>query len=735
MASAATPTKVVPTTVATIATHPGIQDPLSALRQAKTYERALAAIGQMISSWSCIEGLSPLCESRVRYIANHMSESLEEHKCCSTSEKVLAIGVEMLNLQNALQIEAFAVGSFAPFIESYSGLIASEEDEILWERLPLIIEQVTLDPETACFQIDCTIIESYFYSVDFNVSNTLLDSIILTYFRNAQIQDGKFFIPYDLRIDPSLLRSLMQKEEVKSNPQALHIIQLLYVCYMENSGVLPLKDMTSFTIEILGKPQSSGRLLFDEYLCKEKLVPLLGYFIKKRHSCLAEGRDFKRSFLSPKTICEFASIANFKEFKASGSPHWLEDAAEAYMLVLQIHLYCKQLLRSTPALYAQLNRLKDKAADPQLLRSMEILISKRTPGHQKYPLSVENPFCTSKEDFMLIPFYRICEVWKNQMMSSDKAVSTKVVETKGRTSKKKPLQLVADDAFVSVVAVTKKPSSSKGKKVPDLGQVRIDPVELAAIADGTAVSTAVPPSILTMDLSFSPAAAGGAGGAAGGAAAAGGAGVGAAAGISPPVSFSRLTSSRSEDLLHADYSVDAIHTSLTNAKTFLGSLHFHLRVVSWFTSAEAGLKYYGFDDPRNPQTLSREEMTLRHRFPPQLLLLAFNPLFAKQSKVPTPDGRIVTQWKSILLIDGKKYLLEASADEENCVFHLYAKPVTNFFDYFKRTPVLAERLSSPTAKAATPHSTIETDEGGISFDSRGNASIEIDGRSIIVIAL
>ncbi|MCX6990005.1 MAG: hypothetical protein NTX49_02905 [Chlamydiae bacterium] len=162
------------------------------------------------------------------------------------------------------------------------------------------------------------------------------------------------------------------------------------------------------------------------------------------------------------------------------------------------------------------------------------------------------------------------------------------------------------------------------------------------------------------------------------------------------------------------------------ASPFLRGISLAPRVAAWNESPEAGLDYYGYGSAAG-HVLPRAEMILRHRFPQQMLSIIFTDHYSKHSILERTSGELCKQSESVLEIDGKKYMLEATVDSKGVLFHYYARPLTRFADYFHLTrespsefPALEEKEAAPT-----PLPELRTD--GIEYDPQGNAHFDFDG--------
>lgn len=191
-------------------------------------------------------------------------------------------------------------------------------------------------------------------------------------------------------------------------------------------------------------------------------------------------------------------------------------------------------------------------------------------------------------------------------------------------------------------------------------------------------------------LEFTPPGGGGAsGGASGGAGAGGGAQAGAGAGSASSRELERegispILAREVEELP----SLTAEETDLeafpevletATAKELPFTFTIARRVRAWQKSAELGLACYRYDE-RIPGSLPRDEMILRHRLPPQLFKLAFRPEYSLESVWTNKSLAECRHFKSLLYIEDKPYILEATVDQDGVLYHFYAKKITSAID-------------------------------------------------------
>jgi hypothetical protein len=158
--------------------------------------------------------------------------------------------------------------------------------------------------------------------------------------------------------------------------------------------------------------------------------------------------------------------------------------------------------------------------------------------------------------------------------------------------------------------------------------------------------------------------------------------------------------------------------AIEKSRDCLRGISLHPRVNAWNKSPAVGLAYYGYGSGA-AHVLPQDEMILRHRFPPEMLSLLFSDLYSKESIIQNRSGELCRHFESVLNVDDRKYMLEATVDACGILFHYYARPLTNFADYFHLTrespsefPKLPRKEEVPTPIARIPTNEIHSDEQG-----------------------
>ncbi len=157
-----------------------------------------------------------------------------------------------------------------------------------------------------------------------------------------------------------------------------------------------------------------------------------------------------------------------------------------------------------------------------------------------------------------------------------------------------------------------------------------------------------------------------------------------------------------------------------------GDIQIAERVHVWQISGEEGIAFYLAAKSRGV-ALPESEMILRHRLPLNLVNLLLNPSYSKKGEWRSLRGEIHDHFIGLLYIDTKKYILEATFDKENVLYHFYARELRVLSDY-------SMSLYSPfefpllTATRKLEASAPITTGSELGMDEMGNGHIDFDGR-------
>jgi hypothetical protein len=366
------------------------------------------------------------------------------------------------------------------------------------------------------------------------------------------------------------------------------------------------------------------------------------------------------------------SIDFMRRMKAQLGNDWLEESAEANELIRTIELSLRVFFDST-----ELAILSDKSLsrviDPRVTRHLQVMKS-FLDGKAKF-LKYPDPASIlrgSKESFKLLAYYNFWEKEQKELEEIERA-------SVAFLPKKKPIKTPAAKKM-------QQKAKAENNALPAKGE------ESATLKDG-ACPAEEPEEI-------------------------------------PSTSPSTGSAHHKDPSTMPHLAAEALQKS----KTFLDRILIDPRVAAWNESAAAGLAHYGYGLGAG-DLLSESEMVLRHRLPPQILNLLFSDRYSKISISERSPGRFFQEWEGVLEIDCKKYILEATIDPKNILFHFYAKPLRSFADYYHLTKESPSEFPTLSGKKESPIPFTEISTEGITFDLQENAYFVFEGRSYRLILL
>ena len=636
--------------VTAILTSRVIQDGLQELSKVKKgdFPKALAIIGRLGQQFQSIGELSPISRGRVSFIGDSILKSLEENGDSPTEMKLKIIISEIVNLKNALQLEAFFFGTIYPKIQIHSTLSSSPLLIELREALPEILDRITTKKKfPPCFFIDAEPINRLFDRMMISSTSDDFSIFMLLFFSDLKIEGGKIQIPSEVLPSKEQLEPFLES----LNPDCKLIAQILYACCLENDSILTFHtsgEEIDFTLSALEVVQSFRPPMyqFHEYLAKKNLIPLFSCLLEERDRYMSEGRSCVTMLSSGELLSRMSDLMG---------EDWLEESADTYDLIRKIELSLRNLFKPGELL-SFTQQLLDKGIDRRLFMCLEAIKTQSAANvkFQSYP----DPTIIlqgSKENFKSLAYYRFLE--KEHELS------------------------------VAAQLRTKKPvKSPSGKKAGG----KVKPAHKAGAAAGGSACSSKGPTILPEPEEgpedYACAAAG-----------------------SAPEKASRASTQ-----------------VVQKAIPFLRGISVAPRVAAWNDSPEAGLDYYGYGSAAG-HVLPRAEMVLRHRFPRQMLSIVFTDHYSKHSTLERTSGERCKHFESVLEIDGKKYMLEATVDFKGVLFHYYARPLTRFADYFHLTRESPSEFPALAEKEADPIPLHEVRTEGIEYDAQGNAHFDFDG--------
>lgn len=175
---------------------------------------------------------------------------------------------------------------------------------------------------------------------------------------------------------------------------------------------------------------------------------------------------------------------------------------------------------------------------------------------------------------------------------------------------------------------------------------------------------------------------------------------------------------------------DPMTASLQTTQVLKASLNIADRVSVWFhpSDKKAGIRARGMIQ-ENP--FIQEKMLITHRFPEDILLLSLNPHFSK--KTAWKHNLEHTLYQSCILIDEKKYILEATVDAKEILYHLCAKPIAKWQDYFLPSSEFPSLSQDTKYYAKTPQVSPLTTK--LSWMENGNIQFPFEDRRYELIRL
>jgi hypothetical protein len=661
----------------------------------------LEATSKITSLASFFSGFSlapPIDSGRIQFLGRHLLASLEENKAGPPSTQVIGILCEMANLKNALQVEAVFFGSVAPALGFYHQVSQTPDLKELWETLPEIFDNIKVTQENpGVYRLDIRPFGDFFDKADIALLPESFDTTMFQLVSGYVIEGHELLIPMG-ELPP---RPFLQEFMSSTDPHSKLLAQMLYFLHFEDYLSLQAsfpRILCSSLIEILAKKD------LHRYLEKKDFIPHFSHLMTTVETYSDRGQPAHLALMDKSLLSRYSP--------ETGSM-WLVESAEILRLLLKIELLCKRIF-SPGQLSDVLEQIELKGSDP-FIKSWAKNLSRKDSFREDFeipfPISDSKSFCASAEEFLLLPMH-------NYFLTNYDLAQKKAAKEKALAEKAKAKEFMAHLSLV--------------KKADRLALCEAKEAELKAERHAKATESHLK-KLAALESVVSKK---------GGSGACGGAGSNSSASSNAVSSASLMgvvsSHSGAKAICVAEVKssslAEDLKSSLVKSKAFISSVFFHQRVKSWQKSAEAGLAYYHFDDPEAGHVLSEPEMVLRHRLPKQLFLFAFNELYSKAQIWTNEDGQENTTWQSCVSIDGQKFVLEATIDSKQILYHYYAKPLRRWFDYFgfsqKKYPSLSK---TSEAKDEELLASIQTE--GVIFDTMRNALISFEGRTYKVLLL
>ena len=659
-----------------ISSAPIIQRGLDHLGKVKNndFPSALRIISELGRSFLSIDQLTAVSKQRVVFLGNHLLAILDRFICKEPPHEVLAkIIAALANLKNALQMEVANFGWIYHPIQVYSQLSQCPKLRELQELLPVILHKIHL-ADVNHFTIDAEPIQRYFGSINVRGMTDEFDLFMIMLLSEYHMEGTKIIIPLSKIPRMDLLEKYLETEDVHCKL----VVQILYACGLQYS--LLCKHLTGneliqkalFTVLEMTEPDSKPKDPVE--------LALRGTNTKYNFHCYLDKKPL---------IPLFSAILEERDlYMARGMPSIDMLVSEDFISKISVMIGDDWLEESAQA-YELIRRIEiscRKIFPKGLLGELDDLL--RDQGSDEYLIN--------RIEFM----NKELIAWHGRTSPS---ISPEIL----RSGSKEQFKLFAFYQFMTTF-------NKKGilaKPIADEDELSVKmpagkkPAKLQR-KGGSASTTKGPDSPLPPNTVSERA--------------------------PDPVKMEPPTKKASDKGNPAMGRF--ISEAIEKSRDFLRGIYLAPRVNAWNTSGAMGLAYYGYDSGA-VHILSREEMILRHRFPPGILSLIFSNLYSKQSKIERPSGEICNHWESVLHIDGAKYMLEATVDTRGNLFHYYARPLISFGDYFHLTRESPSEFPPLERKEEVPMPLAGIIPEGITSDKQGNATFEFDGHTYKMLLL
>lgn len=639
--------------------------------------KAVDKIANLALVLKTLDGPKEVEAKRYQFLGRYLETSLSHNAGKTDLGKIQAIFIDMCNVKNALQVEALFFGSLLPLFGLYDYISRVPHLRELWETIPVIFSHIQVDfKRPDAYKVSLEPISAWINSLDIAALPESFDLTLLSLLRSFPIDDNYLVIPMHELPAKEILEDLI----TRADPASKLLAQILYALHFEN---FLLESASTPRCLTQGIAMIFGGGTFNSYLSKADLIPHFSAMIAKVNALEETGLP-SSAILSDKEFINYAGRAT--------ASSWLHEASDVYELASTIQLHCRKHFNPKEREILD-TYLQSEGCDRYAVTWGENISKGPVHGferHIPYPISKARHFCDSKESFRLLPFYIF---YLNNQMEHQR-------------------QLIQRELTVIKKAAALEKKKSKGKPASPKPKPEVH----TKAAGGAGLATP--------HLASSAASGGGGGGSHLDDESSDDEALFAMFARSSPKIAKRLSPTSSPK---TSPKPSAISASIASAKTKLSEFTILDRVQAWLHSSERGLEAHGFDSGSAAHVLSREEMIIRHRFPKQILLLVFNPLFSKQMEWVDPRGRTLEHYETFLYIDGSKYMLEATITPARQLYHLYARPIRRMEDFQSLVNVEAEYpvLGEDGGREKHP---LTCDEAGITFDEHASALIVFEGK-------
>jgi hypothetical protein len=667
--------------------HPAVSalmDQLYAIAKGKI-SLAISKVRELALVLSTIDKLEPSLAGRVQFLGRNLLHELAGEKVINDLSATEATLVSCCNMKNALQVEAVYYGAISRTFDIHLNLSMIPQLHELWTEMPFMFKNIIHDQRMIdSFRIKLAPLNEYFSRFDFDALPERFDTTMLQIFQQYDVIGDELIVPIGSLPPVDFLEAYMGSSDFHSKLMA----QMLYFCALEERVLFGAHSSKFLSQQLL---TSITKQPFDFYLPKKQLIPLFCHFVEASMATKAEGQPvdsilFDESFLR-----------RDRELKGES---WLEESACVFDLIHKIELGVRKIFK--PGFLGPLDEiLQAEGCDQKVIVWTNVFIHPHIHTDIVYPIKKEHPFASDKAAFKLLPLPQFMDACHERAKAIRELEAVKALKKASKGKKAPPAKPAkaasAGGASAAASAAAVEVVSSKA-------------IILGSFTEDSEEEDELDYSVFCHTKAF---ASGGGGGASGGAS------IHAASKIKTPSSPKMA----------------ALTASLAAAEHYVKTLRFHRRVLAWQHSKESGLEYYHFGCEGVTHELSAEEMTLRHRLPQDLLLLALNPHFSIKKPITLSAKEVIeNHYETCLTIDGKKYILEVSINADGTLFHYYARRVRLINDYQKMLSfysadskgTIAAELHDGASSAGS--SGLEGfNAGSISFDAHGNARCAFEG--------
>lgn len=645
----------------TLATSHLIEDRLMDLRSCKKDEfgKTLSKVQSLIGVLLAAEGLSGLTAETSKFIGMKFKTVIESNISLTAKEQLSHIFFQAANLKNALQMEAVIFGGLYPTINRYHRLLSEPKLEGLVTQIPKIFKCINLNSIfSGIFEIEIEPLAEYFNSQGYSNAWSLFDHLMFRFAASGALSDDglKILIPVQCLPPKEFIEVCLES----ADPRCRVLAQIFAIFFVESESLdetnTPFPLNLRF-LELLDHDNLHG------YLEKQPLIPFLARAISLQESMKASGLESKDIIIHPDFIFDLHRICG---------KSWLEQSAETFDLVRKIDLYVRKIFDKSELVIID-HRIETEGCDPMLIIWSNLVRSLNAEPKFLIPIDAAHPFCTTKEDYLLLPFFKSFQAhmkhFKDEAELMEKA-ELKALKASVKKKKKPALKPAATGgAGTASTCAAMAGASASAEAVYTEEEI-----------DYKALETILPEKFLAS---------------------------------------LRHPKSAASSAPASAHSSDPIAVSIEATRHFLKDARFEKRVSDWWVSKEMGLSHRALDSTASDYLAQKAQLELTHDLPKELLLFACNPLYSTPGVYGDPGMMRYNHFTSCIFIDEKKYKLTVAFNRVKSCYHFSAKEILSFETYLNlkapgEFPTLAEALSGASEEVVMADS-------AFSIDGLGNA--------------